>query len=147
MERAFPGPDQPVAQTLNDAAYYVAHSDRSARIVGDWLRQNGAVATLVRDVEALIRVHEVGGSPEANAVQAADSLSFLETNIDLFLGFAQSGRYSIAEVGVKFDYTYDRIQLAHAKVLARPMWEQAKQRLAQTKEQRPASANKVSPEP
>ena len=41
---------------------------------------------LIEDVEELIRVHEWGGSPDANLVQAADSLSFLETNIDLMLG-------------------------------------------------------------
>jgi hypothetical protein len=132
MERAFPGPDQPVAKRLNDAAYYAAHSDRSARIVGEWLQQNGADAELVQDVQALIRIHEVGGSPEANAVQAADSLSFLETNIDLFLGFARSGKYSSAEVAVKFDDSYDRIQIPHAKALARPMWEEAKARLTAT---------------
>jgi hypothetical protein len=46
------------------------------------LRANGAQEDLANGVEALIRVHEWGGSPDANLVQAADSLSFLETNID-----------------------------------------------------------------
>ena len=129
MERAFPGPDSPVMKGLGDAEYHAAHSERSARIVGTWLRENGAEETLVGDVEALIRVHEDGGWPEANAVQAADSLSFLTTNVDLFLGFVRSGKFSASDVKWKFDYTYERIQVPHAKELARPLLDEALARL------------------
>ena len=66
MERAFGGPDA-IPIVMNDRAYEKAHSNRSARIVGEWLRANGAHAELVRDVEALIRVHEWGGSPDAES--------------------------------------------------------------------------------
>ena len=86
MERAFPGPDQPIALTLGDPDYEHAHAARSARIVGDWLREQGASAVLIGEVERLIRAHETGGWPEADLVQAADSLSFLEMNIDLVPG-------------------------------------------------------------
>jgi hypothetical protein len=125
MERAFPGPDA-IPIVMSDRAYEKAHSARSARIVGTWLCDNGAEAALVRQVEALIRIHEWGGSPDANLVQAADSLSFLETNIDLMLGFVKSGKYSIAQVAAKFDQTYDRIKVASAKEIARPLWQHAK---------------------
>ena len=128
MERAFGGPDA-IAIKLNDRAYEEAHSNRSAKIVGEWLRANGAQEDLADGVEALIRVHEWGGSPDANLVQAADSLSFLETNIDLMLGFARTGKYPKAEVALKIDAMYERIQLPAARELARPMWEQAKLRL------------------
>src|SRR5258707_2017328 len=87
MERAFPGEDQPVSKTLSDPVYYRLHSEWSARIVGGWLRERDEDEKLTHDVEELIRLHEVGGSLEANMVQAADSLSFLEVNIDLFLTF------------------------------------------------------------
>lgn len=128
MERAFTGPDA-IPIKMNDRAYEEAHSNRSARIVGDWLRANGARADLVSDVEALIRIHEWGGSPDADLVQAADSLSFLETNIDLMVGFARTGKYSRADVARKIDHMYERIQVPAATKLARPMWEQAKARL------------------
>ena len=128
MERAFGGPDA-IAIKLNDRAYEEAHSNRSANIVGAWLRANGAQEDLTDGVEALIRVHEWGGSPDANLVQAADSLSFLETNIDLMLGFARTGKYPNAEVALKIDAMYERIQLPAARELARPMWELAKLRL------------------
>ena len=130
MERAFPGPDQPVLTSFDDPEYLAAHSQRSARIVGAWLRVQGAAAETVREVEELIRVHEVGGSPEANLVQAADSLSFLDCNIDLFLGMVRSGKRSVKEVRRKFDGSLDRIQVPHARELALPMLEQANRRLA-----------------
>jgi hypothetical protein len=130
MERAFPGPDQPVARNFLDAEYYALHSARSARIVGAWLRENSADEPLTADVEELIRAHEIGGWPEANLVQAADSLSFLETNIDLFLNMVRSGKRTAAEVREKFDYSYDRIQIAAARELAAPLRDQANARLA-----------------
>ena len=74
-------------------------------------RPTGAQEDLANEVEALIRVHEWGGSPDADLVQAADSLSFLETNVDLMLGFARTGKYPKAEVALKIDAMYERIQL------------------------------------
>jgi hypothetical protein len=130
MERAFPGPDQPVMTSLDDPEYMVLHSERSARIVGEWLRENGADEDLVREVERLIRFHEFGGWPEANLVQAADSLSFLEVNVGLFLTMARSGRRTIEDVRSKFDFSYNRIQVPEAKVFAMPMLEKAIEQLA-----------------
>jgi Domain of unknown function (DUF4202) len=130
MERAFPGPDQPVAKSLIDPEYNAAHSARSARIIGSWLRENHTSPELIGEVEDLVRAHEVGGWPEANLVQAADSLSFLETNVDLFLNMIRTGKRAIDDVRAKFDYSYDRIQLSHARELALPLLEQANARLA-----------------
>jgi hypothetical protein len=126
MERAFP-PAVPIV--LNDADYYRAHSDRSALIVGQWLQDNGASEQLVREVETLIRAHEIGGTPEGSVVQAADSLSFLETNVDLFLGFVRSGKYPVGQVRLKFEHTFERISLPRARELAFPLWQHAMSRL------------------
>jgi hypothetical protein len=130
MERAFPGPDSPAMQSLADPVYERLHSERSARIVSEWLASHGADEQLTRDVAALIIAHEVGGTREADLVQAADRLSFLETNVDLFLGFVESGRFSIDDVRTKFEHSYHRIRVPHAKALARPLYEDADARLA-----------------
>ena len=130
MERAFPGPDQPHAPTLIDPEYNKAHSERSARIVGAWLRENGGDCALVYEVEDLVRAHEVGGWPEANMVQAADSLSLLEVNVGLFLEMARSGRRPIEQVREKFAWSYERIQVDAARQLAEPLLEQAYSKLA-----------------
>ena len=130
MERAFPGPDSPAMASLADPVYERLHSERSARIVSEWLASHGADEQLTRDVAALIIAHEVGGTREADLVQAADRLSFLETNVDLFLGFVESGRFSIDDVRTKFEHSYHRIRVPDAKAFARPLYEDADARLA-----------------
>ena len=50
MERAFGGPDA-IPIKMSDRAYEEAHSNRSARIVGGWLRANGAPGELAEAVE------------------------------------------------------------------------------------------------
>ena len=129
MERAFSGPDQPVIKTLSDPEYERAHSVRSARIVGAWLREQAADDSLVDEVERLILAHEFGGWPEADLVQAADSLSFLETNIELFLGFVRSGRHPAHDVRKKFNQMFGRIQIPRLKLLAQPLIDRALQQL------------------
>ena len=129
MERAFPGPDQPHSTKMVDATYERLHSERSARIVGDWLRDQHTDASVVADVERLIVAHEVGGWPEADLVQAADSLSILEVNVDLFLGFVRSGRFSLPDVRAKFELARDRIRIPHVRRLAAPMADSALERL------------------
>jgi hypothetical protein len=136
MERAFDGPDRPIHENMggDDAAYYEAHSRRSARIVGEFLREQGADDELVAEVEKLIGAHEVGGWEEANLVQAADSLSFFDVNVPLFLEFIKEGRHTVDEVIAKLDFTLARIQVEAARELATPMYQQAKARLADSRE-------------
>jgi hypothetical protein len=129
MDRAFPGPDQPISTRLSDSSYEQAHADRSARIVAAWLRGQGADERLTADVETLVRAHEVGGSPEADLVQAADSLSFLDTNVDLFLGFVRAGRFPADDVRRKFERMRDRVRLPHLRAMAEPMAARAVLRL------------------
>ena len=90
----------------------------------------GAGDPFACQVEALIRAHEDGGWPEANLVQAADSLSFLDCNIDLFLDKVREGKWTAADVRIKFDYSYHRIQVPGAKELALPMLQRANARLS-----------------
>ncbi|MBX6340816.1 MAG: DUF4202 domain-containing protein [Thermomicrobiaceae bacterium] len=135
MERAYPGPDMPkqdARKPAPDLDYTRAHEARSARIVADWLRGEGAPAPLVAEVERLVAVHEEGGWPEADLLQAADSLSFLETNVDLFLGYAAAGKhgYDLPAVRDRFRYMLERIQVPRARDLARPLYEAALARIA-----------------
>ncbi len=129
MERAFPGPDMPIWNGDEDYDYYVAHSNRSARIVGDWLATQDCDPAFIQDVQELIKVHEFGGWPEADLVQAADSLSFLDVNIDLFLGYAKSGKFRTEQIKAKFVYSHDRIRIPWVQELAKPMMHSAVERL------------------
>ncbi len=147
MERAFPGPDSPKqdpSRGPDDPLYNQAHSERSARIVSEFLREHHASETLVEDVARLIRVHEIGGWPEADWVQAADSLSFLEVNVDFFLnriGASQDG-WTLNTVRAKFDWMYHRIKIPEARALAAPLYKIALQKLRKKKEEMTLSQEK-----
>ena len=133
MERAFPGPDSPRQDPSlgpDDPVYNTVHSERSARIVSAFLREHAVAEPLVTAVADLIRVHEIGGWPEADEVQAADSLSFLEVNIEFFLGkIGAAGGWTAAQVGAKFTWMYQRIKIDEARMLAAPLYESAMQKL------------------
>ena len=134
MERAFPGDDSPkqvVALGPDDPVYNHVHSERSARIVIEFLRSQNASEDLIVEVTRLIRVHEFGGWSDADYVQAADSLSFLEVNVDFFLARIQNVNddWEKDSVRAKFDWMYQRISIPEARLLAAPLYEQALQKL------------------
>ena len=130
MERAFPGPDSPSqdpSRGVDDPVYNLAHSERSARIVSAYLHEQGASQESIEQVARLIRAHEYGGQDDENLVQAADSLSFLETNVDSFLSRLDvgNGQWNADSVRAKFTWMYERIQVSQARELARPLYEEA----------------------
>lgn len=127
MERHFPGGPQsdPSVDPAQAVEYRRLHSHRSARIVGEWLREHGADGALVAEVERLIRAHEVGGRPDEDLLQAADSLSFLETNADLVVGWFRSGRCSRERAKEHHRWRLERIRLERARELALPLYEEA----------------------
>lgn len=90
LERKVPGgPKLDMANTpWDDREYNDAHTGRSAVVVPAWLTAHGVGAELALAVAEPIRRHEFGGSPEGDLMQAADSISFLETNAGLVAGWA-----------------------------------------------------------
>jgi len=125
IERAFPDGDTPwdSARDWDSVEYNRWHQDRCAEIAGRWLREQGAAESLTGEVEALIRVHEDGGWHEADLLQAADGLSFLETMVYLVVGWVESGRAPRERAEAKVRSSVGRMQpgLTHARQLAAPM--------------------------
>jgi kynurenine formamidase len=133
-ERAYPdraaGWDSAVS--WGDPEYNRWHQERCARIVGDWLREQDAPAELTGAVERLVGAHEEGGWPEADVVQAADSLSFLETMVHVLAEWVGSGRAPRASAEDKARHSLQRISpaLERARAEGAPLLAAALQRLA-----------------
>jgi hypothetical protein len=119
VERRVPGgPSFEESRGGEDAEYLRAHSERSARMVDEWLEARNAPAHLRERVSALVRAHETGGWPEADLLQAADSLSFLEVNRPRVIGWVTEGRCSVQEARAKLDRMRSRITLPAAQEIA-----------------------------
>jgi hypothetical protein len=134
IERAFPDPDAPwdSARDWDSADYNRWHQDRCADIATEWLRAQDADPALAAEVERLIRVHEDGGWPEADLLQAADSLSFLETMAPLVVGWVESGRATREAADAKVRHTMTRIApgLIRARRLGAPYLDAALREVA-----------------
>ena len=78
----------------------------------------------MKKVKRLVGRHEVGGDDDQNLLKDADSLSFLENNIDYFLDtkIVQVGLESVRK---KFEWMYQRITSPKAGKLAEPFYRRA----------------------
>jgi kynurenine formamidase len=109
IERAYPEGDWDSARDWDSPQYNRWHQDRCADIVASGLRDRGADEGLTRAAADLVRVHEDGGWPEADLLQAADSLSFLETMVSLVIGWVTDGRAPRAHAEGKLRHSVERI--------------------------------------
>lgn len=107
-----------------------AHAERSAKLVAAWLRERGAREELVAAVVELIRLHETGGTPEADVLQAADSLSFLETNPAR--AWVVEGKASRGAARSKLRSMLERIRIEAARPAASALYERAAAGLEET---------------
>jgi hypothetical protein len=130
MERAVPG--GPVLDMRrdrwDDPAYNRAHSERSAAVVAGWLVGKDAPPEFVEGVLP-IREHELGGSPEGDLLQAADSLSWLEVNGRLAAEWVELGRCDSAKAREKLVWMCDRVRLVRARATAGDLLESALEEL------------------
>jgi hypothetical protein len=131
IERREPGGPRldPRSQGWDDADYLRAHSERSAQIVDRWLGERAAPDALRANVAELIRRHETGGPGEADVLQAADSLSFLEVNAGRAAAWVEEGRCTPAQARAKLDWMIERIRVPGARELADPLHRRAVARL------------------
>jgi hypothetical protein len=127
LERSVPGGPvlDKAAMAWDDLDYNTAHAYRSAEVVSAWLADHGAPAAFVTGVQQPIREHEFGGSPDGDLMQAADSISFLETNGDLVSGWAVRGECTAAKSEAKLRWMYERIRLERARPWALPYLERS----------------------
>ncbi len=125
-ERNFPGGPTNTPRRFDDPGYLFAHSIRSAEVVGSFLAgQPGLSEEFRYRVRCLVLRHEVGGDTEADVVQAADSLSFLETLPWLTVQWVRTGRYTAAEAKAKHRYMLQRMRPPEALAFGLPLYEQA----------------------
>jgi hypothetical protein len=129
IERMFPnGPQLDKATgSWDDPHYLYAHAARSAEVVGFWLHAQHDVPEQVAlaEVQRLITLHEFGGVGGADLVQAADSLSFLETLQDIVQKWVTHGECGVEQARAKHRYMAERIRVPAARPIAERLLQQA----------------------
>ena len=131
IERAFRQKDVLEKKTsagYTNVEFFCPHEERGAEIIGDFLKQQGVTAEIIERVKMLVSRHEEGGNEDQNLLKDADSISFFENNISLFLTkhVQEVGKEKVRE---KFDWMYNRITSEKAKQIVRPWYEEAIKKL------------------
>lgn len=111
-----------------DEEHLEYHQKRGAEIISNFLKIQGAEDKLIEKVYHLISKHEVGGDDDQNLIKDADSLSFLENNIDVFLN-EQVEKVGKEKVRDKIDWMFERITSEKARKIATIWHDEAIQRI------------------
>lgn len=127
LERKVPGgPKLDMEKDRWDSREYNdAHTGRSAVVVPTWLTAHGYDAELAKAVAQPIREHEFGGSPDGDLMQAADSISFLETNARLVAGWANEGKCTPEKGLEKLQWMGERVRHPEGSEIARRYMERS----------------------
>lgn len=104
--------------------FYRSHEERGAKIIVDFLKHQNVNNDFIERVKKLVSRHEEGGDADQNLLKDADSISWLETYVSIFLGkiLQKRGKEMVRQ---KFDWMYNRITSEKAKQIALPMYEKA----------------------
>ncbi len=117
---------------FNDPDFLDYHQQRSAKIIAEFLKTLNCPTPLCDKVYHLVAHHETGGDPETDLLKDADSLSFFQTNVDLFVT-VKTRESSPEKVKSKFDWMFARISDPTAREICRPLYNTALNRLATLK--------------
>lgn len=118
IERAFRKEGHSVPEDYLDPAFLKNHQEKGAQIIFDFLRTQNASQQVIDKVSYLISKHEVGGDEEQNALMDADSISFFETNAEMFVN-KKAPVEGYAKVKEKLDWMFNRISTEERKEFAR----------------------------
>jgi len=127
IERAFRLKDVLEKKTsagFTSIEFYRPHEERGAEIIADFLKHQNVDDGFIERVKKLVSRHEEGGDDDQNLLKDADSVSFFETNVSLFLGekVKEDGKDKVKQ---KFDWMFDRITSEKAKQIAQPFYDKA----------------------
>ncbi|MEW7980563.1 MAG: DUF4202 family protein [Candidatus Sedimenticola endophacoides] len=89
-------PDRIRRESFDDYdAFKAAHAERSAALLAEIFSECGVEEAIASEACRLVRLHEVGGDPDADLLRDADSLSYFDVNLPLYYqreGYGESLR-------------------------------------------------------
>ena len=122
IERANREKDEMYMKSYLDPAGLKHHQEKGAEIVADFLKTEGADDIIIEKVKHLVSHHEEGGDAEQDALMDADSVSFFETNAEMFVN-KKAPTEGYKKVKEKLDWMFSRIKSPMAREAARINYE------------------------
>ncbi|MBP6931499.1 MAG: DUF4202 family protein [Candidatus Pacebacteria bacterium] len=122
IERAFRSENEIVPENYLDQKFLKNHQEKGGKIMFDFLQKENIPEEVINKVVNLISKHEVGGDEEQNALMDADSISFFETNAEMFVN-KKAPIEGHCKVKEKLDWMFNRISSSMGKEIARPNYE------------------------
>lgn len=81
-------PDRFKSEDFKDhAEYKKAHSEKGAEILEEILKKYKLDTKIIQEAANLVKIHEVGGTEDADILQDADSISFFDNNLEFYIGY------------------------------------------------------------
>jgi len=122
IERAFRDETKAIPENYLEETFLKNHQEKGAEIMSVFLNAEKASESLIKTVAHLISRHEVGGDAQQNALMDADSISFFETNAEMFVN-KKTPVEGYKNVKEKLDWMFNRISSEDHKELARGNYE------------------------
>ncbi len=119
IERAFRDESTTVPKDYLDKYFLRFHQEKGAEIMKEFLTKEGQSEDFIKIVTHLISRHEEGGDEAQDAMMDADSVSFFETNAEMFV-IKKASLEGYEKVKSKLDWMFTRISSEQAKTVARP---------------------------
>ncbi len=132
IERAFARPPMEFwkIHELNDPDYLKKHQENGAKIISKFLKEQNYPKEEIKRVAEMVRLHEVGGTSEADLIKDADSISYFEVNA--LKHIEKFGKpLGKDKLQVKYDFMFNRISNTKAKKIAEPMYKKVMKLLEQ----------------
>lgn len=118
---------------FTDRKFLDLHQKLSADKIAEFLASVNAPKNLIDRVCHLVIKHEDGGDEDQNILKDADSVSFFENNVELFVNekLAENGYNNVKH---KFEWMFDRITTNQAREFAREFYEDTMRKLEYKKQ-------------
>lgn len=103
-------PDRYRSEDFSDHAEYKRkHSDKGAEMLTELLEKYDIDRDTVTEAAELVKLHEVGGTEDADVLQDADSISFFDNNLEFYYSY-RGLEGTLKQIKYKFERCSTRAQ-------------------------------------
>lgn len=125
IERCYLVDKENIAEKFDDyKTYKRLHAEKGSQIIAGLMKKYNFDNNFTNKVIKLVKNHESGGDDESNILMDADTISFFIENLDNYIT-----DFGIEKTKKKIDFMFNRIVSPQARLIAKPMYDNAVNKL------------------